>query len=256
MMQPLADKTHEMFWQQLLRWLVADAPGRVMASTPRPILSDESRVPLRVEVRDKSFRPVANATVEAHIVGPGGIADNISLAPMPLEQGVYTAEWSAAKPGSYMVEVVVRQGKQEAGRDVLVFRREDGVAENFPAKSRAAGKTGGTDRRPLLPANRTSRLVEDIRSSKPAYHARNQDFGTCPWCFWPPCCCARRSGCCAGSGGRCEADGTHLRVSSSVLLCRDTFRSAGARGDLLPYGRRNGRRTGLRAALRFVGWRD
>src|SRR5207249_9417676 len=47
MMQPLSDKTHEMFWQQLLRWLVADAPGRVMASTPHAILSDESRVPLR-----------------------------------------------------------------------------------------------------------------------------------------------------------------------------------------------------------------
>src|SRR5207237_4187048 len=71
MLQPLADKTHEMFYQQLLRWLVADAPGRVMASTPHPILSDESRVPLRVEVRDKSFHPIANATVEAHVVGPG-----------------------------------------------------------------------------------------------------------------------------------------------------------------------------------------
>src|SRR5260370_20925428 len=131
MMQPLADKTHEMFWQQLLRWLVADAPGRVMASTPHPILSDESRVPLRVEVRDKSFHPIANATVEAHIVGPGGTADNISLAPVPLEQGVYTTEWSAAKPGSYMAEVVWRQVQQKAGRDVLGCPREDGEAANL-----------------------------------------------------------------------------------------------------------------------------
>ncbi len=168
MMQPLTDKTHEMFWQQLLRWLVADTPGRVAASTPHPILSDESRVPFRVEVRDKGFHPISNATVEAHIVGPGGVADNISLMPQPLEEGVYTTEWSADKPGSYMAEVVVRQGQQEAGRDVLVFRREDGVAENFRTTQnrelleKLAEQTGGS----YYPANRTSRLVEDIAYSE------------------------------------------------------------------------------------------
>ena len=176
MMQPLADMTHEMFWQQMLRWLVADTPGRVMASTPQPVLSDESRVPLRVEVRDKSFHPIANATVEAHIVGPGGTAEKISLAPAPLEEGVYTAEWSADKPGSYMAEVIVRQGQQEAGRDVLVFRREDGVAENFRTTQnrelleKLAEQTGGH----YYPANRTSRLAEDIVFRSRHHHARNQ----------------------------------------------------------------------------------
>jgi uncharacterized membrane protein len=168
MMQPLADKTHEMFWQQLLRWLVADTPGRVMASTPRQILSDESRVRLRVEARDKSFRPISNATVEAHIVGPGGAADNVALAPQPFEEGVYTAEWSADKPGSYMAEAVVRQGQQEVGRDVLVFRREDGVAENFRTTQnrelleKLAEQTGGR----YYPSNQASRLAEDISYSE------------------------------------------------------------------------------------------
>jgi uncharacterized membrane protein len=168
MMQPLADKTHAMFWQQLLRWLVADAPGQVMASTSRPILSDENRVPLRAEVRDKSFRPVPNATVEAHIVGPGGAAANVSLVPQPLEPGAYTLEWSADKPGSYMAEVVARQGQQELGRGVVIFRREDGVAENFRLTQnrelleKLAEETGGH----YYPANRASRLAEDISYSE------------------------------------------------------------------------------------------
>ena len=168
MMQPLADRTHEVFWQQLLRYLVSDTPGRVVASTPHPILSDESRVPLRVEARDKSFRPIANATVEAHIVGPGGLAENVALRPQPLEEGVYTADWSADKPGSYMAEAVVRQGQQEAGRDVLVFRREDGVAENFRVTQdrelleKLADQTGGK----YYPANRASRLAENISYSE------------------------------------------------------------------------------------------
>jgi len=167
MMQPLADKTHEMFWQQLLRWLVADTPGRVMASTEHQILSDESRLPLRVEVRDKSFHPVAAATVEAHIVGPAGIADNISLTPA-LEEGVYTADWNASQPGSYMAEIVARQEQQELGRDVLVFRRENGVAENFHVTQnrelleKLADETGGH----YYPANRASRLLEDISYSE------------------------------------------------------------------------------------------
>jgi hypothetical protein len=139
-----------------------------MASTLHQILSDQSRVPLRVEVRDKSFRPVANATVEAHIVGPGGSAANISLVPAPLEDGAYVADWSADKPGSYMAEIVARQGSQEAGRDVLVFRREDGVAENFHLTQnrelleKLAEQTGGH----YYPATRASRLPEDISYSE------------------------------------------------------------------------------------------
>jgi hypothetical protein len=157
-----------MFWQQLLRWLVADAPGQVMVFTSRPILSDENRVPLRAEVRDKTFRPVPNATVEAHIVGPGGAAANVSLVPQALEPGVYTLEWSADKPGSYMAEVVARQGQQELGRGVVIFRREDGVAENFRLTQnrelleKLAEETGGH----YYPANRASRLAEDISYSE------------------------------------------------------------------------------------------
>jgi len=168
MMQPLQDKTHEMFWQQLLRWLVSDTPGRVLVSTARPILSDENRLRLRVEARDKTFRAMANATVEARITGPGGSGDVLNLRPEPLEPGVYTGEWSADRAGSYMVEVIAKQGQEEAGRDVLVFRREDGVSENFRAVQnrelleKLAEQTGGR----YYPGNRASRLVDDISYSE------------------------------------------------------------------------------------------
>ncbi len=35
---PLGDTTHDMFWRQLLRWLVADTPDRVVASVPNQII--------------------------------------------------------------------------------------------------------------------------------------------------------------------------------------------------------------------------
>jgi hypothetical protein len=137
MLQDHTDRTHAMFWGQMMRWLVTDAPGRVMASTPRTVLADDTKVPLRAEVRDKSFKPLSNVRVEARIVGPEGTATSVEMNPAPLEEGIYTAEYTAEKPGSYVAEVVVQQPEgakpepDDVGRDVLTFRREDGVAENF-----------------------------------------------------------------------------------------------------------------------------
>ena len=127
MSQPVADMTQEIFWRQLLRWLVTETPGTVLASTPRQVLSDETKVKLRVEVRDKTFQPVANAHIEARIVGPENLSDMVTLLPVPSEEGVYAAEYTAEKQGSYLAEV----SGGTAGSDVAMFRREDGTAETF-----------------------------------------------------------------------------------------------------------------------------
>jgi hypothetical protein len=126
-----ADKTHPAFWQQMFRYLVTDTPGQVTGVTPKPVLSDETRVPLRVEVRDKEFKPVNNAQVQARFMGPEGVSATIPLSPQPLEEGVYSGEWHAEKPGSYVVEIVAGREQESIGTDVLTFRRQDGVAESF-----------------------------------------------------------------------------------------------------------------------------
>jgi uncharacterized membrane protein len=131
MLQPLSDKSHEMFYQQLLRWLVSDTPRKVITSTPKPLVSDDSHVSLRAEVRDRTYLPASDAKTEAHILGPDGIAEAVEMRPDPIEAGVYTADWTTPKPGSYLVEVVANRGGEELGRDTMTIRREDGVAENF-----------------------------------------------------------------------------------------------------------------------------
>ncbi|MBI3209642.1 MAG: hypothetical protein HYZ37_12190 [Candidatus Solibacter usitatus] len=149
MLQPLEDKTHEMFWQQLMRWLVQDTPGRVVAMTPKPVLSDETKVLLRAEIRDRNFLPMTDAKVTANILGPQGVAEQVELAPDALAPGTFTGQWTAGKPGAYVAEILAKRGDEEAGRDVLNFRREDGVAENFGAAQnrelleKLAEQTGG-----------------------------------------------------------------------------------------------------------------
>jgi uncharacterized membrane protein len=132
MSEPLGDPSHDLFWQQLLRWLVAESPGPVAASISSRQLMDEGRVHLSAEVRDLQFQPAPDAHVTAHIVGPGGINDLIDLTPSQDTPGLYQTDWTADKPGPYLAEVNAESAAhQTLGSDVLTFQREDGVAENF-----------------------------------------------------------------------------------------------------------------------------
>jgi uncharacterized membrane protein len=133
MLQDHADRTHSMFWSQLLRWMVTETPGPVLASTPHQVLSDDTHVPLRVSVRDKNYDTVSGATVQTTIARPDGGSDVVDLKPDPLEPGMYTGEYTAEKTGTYVAETSAKQDKTDLGQDALTFRREDGVAENFGA---------------------------------------------------------------------------------------------------------------------------
>ncbi len=171
---PHEDRTQETFWQQLLRYLVADTPGPVTVTTPRQVLSDETRVPLRVEVRDKEYKPVTDAHVQGRILEPDGTSATMELAPQPLEEGVYAGEFSASAPGSYVAEIVAGREQEELGRDVLAFLREDGVAENFRTSQnrelleKLADETGG---RYYTPAQ-ASKLASEISYSEAGITAR------------------------------------------------------------------------------------
>jgi uncharacterized membrane protein len=187
MLQPVADQTHEMFWRQLLRWVVTGTPGHVVASTPASLLTDQSRVQLRAEVRDKSYAPSSDARVEARILGPGDATDTVPLRPDPAEAGVFTAEWSAAKEGSYLAEVVAQRGDEEVGRDVVTFRRENGVAENFHTEQnrelleKLAQQTGGQYWRP----DQTRRLGSEITYSEAGITVRElRDLWNMPALFF------------------------------------------------------------------------
>jgi uncharacterized membrane protein len=155
MSSPLGDTAHDLFWQQLLRWLVSDTPGHVAASVPAQMLFDSGAVNITADVRDQNYNPAPDAKVEAHILGPSGVSALVEMAPVPDSPGQFQAAWSAPKTGAYLTEVTAQRtdrdtGKmKELGRDVLTFQRMDGVAENFHTEQnrelleRLATQTGG-----------------------------------------------------------------------------------------------------------------
>jgi uncharacterized membrane protein len=155
MSSPLGDTAHDLFWQQLLRWLVADTPGHVAASVPAQMLLDNGAVALTAEVRDQQYNPAPDAKVEAHILGPSGASALVEMTPVPDSPGQFQAAWSAPRTGAYLTEVTAQRADpnsgtvKELGRDVLTFQRMDGVAENFHTEQnrdlleRLATQTGG-----------------------------------------------------------------------------------------------------------------
>ncbi|MEO8096726.1 MAG: glutamine amidotransferase [Acidobacteriota bacterium] len=167
MLQEVADKSHEMFYQQFLRWVVSDTPRPVTGSTPRTLLSDESAAKLRATVKDKAFLPANDAVVEAHIIGQG-VTETVTMTPDSAEPGAFVADWQAPKQGDYLVEVIARRGEQELGRDAFTLRREDGTAENFHVEqnrellSKLSSETKGNYYKP----DDAQRLGEDITYSE------------------------------------------------------------------------------------------
>lgn len=154
MSEALGDPSHDLFWQQLLRWLVAQSPGPVSVAMPSRLLTDQGQVQLTAEVRDRDFQPAVNARVTAHIVGPEDANVTVDLTPSQQTPGEYQTEWSAEKPGTYLAEITADGAQspgdpQQLGSDVVTFQREDGVAENFhTAQNRRlleqlAAETGG-----------------------------------------------------------------------------------------------------------------
>ena len=125
---PVGDPIFTLFWQQLLRWLVAGSPGHVTASVPKQLLVDDGSVALSADVRAADYQPVPDAHVEAHILGPEGVSANVDLAPVPDSPGSFQAEWTAEKPGSYLTEVVAPRRSAGGPRraDVSAHERHRG----------------------------------------------------------------------------------------------------------------------------------
>ena len=179
MSEPLGDPSHDLFWQQLVRWLVAQSPGPVSASMPVRVLMDQGHVELTAEVRDREFQPAADARVTAQFTGPGDVTQTVDLTPSQDAPGVYAADWTAGKPGSYLAEVDAETAdRQPLGSDVLTFERQDGVAENFHTGQnrrlleQLAEETGGsywksTDLKNLPRDISYSQAGISVRSTKP-----------------------------------------------------------------------------------------
>ena len=161
------DQRHETFWRQLLQTLAAASPRNVTLTTDRSFYGDESRIALRAEVRDKTFRPARDAKVTVAVEGGAGVSADVELMPVPGEPGVYAAVYNAESPGIYRFTATASIGDETLGTARVAARRADGVIEHFRVEQnralleRIAGVTGGS----YFSLADVGRLAEAVRFS-------------------------------------------------------------------------------------------
>ena len=186
MQLPHEDLRHETFWRQLLQAIASTAPQTVTLSSPQTFYGDRSDVPLRAEVRDKSFKPATDATVLVSVSTGLGPPTEIEMTPVAGERGVYEAVYETQQPGVFRFAASARAGDEELGSAQFAVRREDGVVEHYhvqqnrPLLERLAAATGGK----YFAVNDVSELPEAVSFSEAGTVERQVlDFWNMPIVF-------------------------------------------------------------------------
>ena len=148
--------------------------NQLALSSDRSLYADEKRVKLRAEVRNAEFMPAGNATVTVTISSESGDPTTVEMHPSADEAGVFEADLTAGQTGTYRAEVRAHMGDESLGSDVVHFRREDGLAEDFhPEQNRElletlAEQTGGS----YWTLDNVDALPKEIRFSEAGITAR------------------------------------------------------------------------------------
>ena len=136
MRSPEARLDLEKSWRQMMRWLVADVPGRVaLAVEPKPA-DPNGMMDLQVRVADTKFLPVENATVSITVepvrfggqektTGAGAAGNDSTTKPLTLQ-----AEPSPTEPGLYIASYLPREtgGYKATAKAVNAAGAEEGRA--------------------------------------------------------------------------------------------------------------------------------
>lgn len=145
---PLEDRTHELLWRQLLRWMVSDVPDRVLVSVPDHAAPGEA-VPISAVVGDERFLRVNDGRVNADVTTPTGSTVTVPLDWTLDRDGEYRGAFTPAERGVYQVRVRAQRDTGAAATASGFLEVADSRAEFFGAQRRQtllrriAQETGG-----------------------------------------------------------------------------------------------------------------
>jgi uncharacterized membrane protein len=184
MQRPSEDRSYELFWRQVTRWLSSGAPDPVSILPMAPETGSAGAIAL--DVRDDSFAPVRDAQVTVRVTLPGGDVQDVRTTLSDPGTGRYSAEMRFEQPGIYRVHAEARKGATDLGssdRWVLVGGVDREMAEprlNEDVLRRIAAASGGA----YLPANGASRLSSLLGEAalQPAA-PRLRELWHTPWVF-------------------------------------------------------------------------
>jgi len=173
---PLEDQTHETLWRQLLRWLVHDAPGRVLVDLTEDAAPPGEPMVVRAEVEDERYLRVNGATVTASVTGPNGVPVEVPLEWTVERDGEYEGRFVPEEAGLYRVDVVASSVGGSGGP----LTGEGGATLGTPGDtaSGTAWFRAGPEQREPFGAGRRTDLLERISEETGGrfYTAANADL--------------------------------------------------------------------------------
>jgi uncharacterized membrane protein len=105
MLMPHDDTSHERFWRQILRWLAQSSQDRIELRLDRTAYSTGEDVIAQIQVFDKAFKAVSDATVSLKITEPDGIRRDIRLIPSGEKEGILTGVFTVRKEGVFEADI-------------------------------------------------------------------------------------------------------------------------------------------------------
>jgi uncharacterized membrane protein len=180
MLSPIDDRTYEFFWRQSARWLAAASPDPVSIAVPDAVEPGDA-IEIVVEARDASYKPAANATVEATVAAPGVDPAALALRREAGEGARHVAPVRFDQPGLYRVRAEARLGGRSLGvaerfvyvggydREFTDPRLNEGVLRRLAAAS--GGRYVSADSASTLPAAlRAGVLPEEALEQRDLWH--------------------------------------------------------------------------------------
>ncbi len=161
---PLEDMTHEMFWRQLLRWLVSDVPTQVGVTTSSDRMAPGDPIMVTAEVDDSTYLEVNDARVVARITDPTGAEHEVEMDWTVDRNGQYQAAYAPRQSGLHEVTVDATTAETYHSSNTAYVLAGDLPTEYFGAEMRSsvlkriAAETGGRFYTPQT----VSVLPEDI----------------------------------------------------------------------------------------------
>jgi uncharacterized membrane protein len=136
MSMPLEDQSHESFWRQFMRALVASAPTNVSLSASAA--AGESAIRLRAEFRDDAFNPIDDLRVSAVVSHEDGESWTVDLLPSADESGVFAADTVLNKSGAWYFEAIAERNGEVFDIVRSSVFSESGQAEYFNIRRNSA----------------------------------------------------------------------------------------------------------------------
>ncbi len=127
------DQTHELFWRQMIRWVVNGSPDPVEARAENDSYVPGETVRLFSDISDASFERMNNADVSARVIDPDGNSQQVPFEWTGLQDGTYQATITGSIPGIYTLEVEASYADTTLGTSESTFQVRDRPVEFYNA---------------------------------------------------------------------------------------------------------------------------